>query len=435
MAPNTSTKYDLEKFDGSNDFSLWRMKMRAILIQQGLLKALKENQGFPETMSADKKEDMLKRAHSALLLSLALTCYERDNISMEEVETVINSQELRKKVYENRREEHGDGLMARGARGCALGLLCTFMNADDLYWVLSSSLASSEKTSDDCQTTDLFTSERTRFPVSVKCTPATDLPAVPVDHAKEPSTSRKTRFPSEVSFKVALVLTGLFRFATQTTCGNDTVVKVMAPLEPVKTMKIAKSFNGHDSAGSSSFLDHPRKLRQTIRLCIRASTNLGAPDEGTCIHGFALKIAHPHPLAQISSATMEFGSTSQLAQISTPPGTSQSPSLHHLPRATPPPNLRPTISLTTFIPGLSNNGLALLAHPINQQFFQDLWARYTPNPIPYADPSHSLLNCNAQHHSTSFQLDEIAHLPSAHDHLAPQPQHRAPPIGMHRPTL
>ncbi|KAK3003348.1 hypothetical protein RJ639_019865 [Escallonia herrerae] len=46
MAPNTSTKYDLEKFDGSNDFSLWRMKIRAVLIQQRLLKALKENKGF-----------------------------------------------------------------------------------------------------------------------------------------------------------------------------------------------------------------------------------------------------------------------------------------------------------------------------------------------------------------------------------------------------
>ncbi|KAK2989975.1 hypothetical protein RJ640_004138 [Escallonia rubra] len=37
MAPNTSTKYDLEKFDGSNNFSLWRMKMHAILIQQGIV--------------------------------------------------------------------------------------------------------------------------------------------------------------------------------------------------------------------------------------------------------------------------------------------------------------------------------------------------------------------------------------------------------------
>ncbi|KAK2966723.1 hypothetical protein RJ640_000624 [Escallonia rubra] len=50
MAPNTSTKYDLEKFDGSNDFSLWRMKMCAVLIQQGLLKALKGKQGLPDTM-------------------------------------------------------------------------------------------------------------------------------------------------------------------------------------------------------------------------------------------------------------------------------------------------------------------------------------------------------------------------------------------------
>ncbi|KAK3023698.1 hypothetical protein RJ639_044308 [Escallonia herrerae] len=59
MAPNTSTKYDLEKFDGSNDFSLWRMKMRAVLIQQGLLKALKGKQGIPDMMSDDEKEDMM----------------------------------------------------------------------------------------------------------------------------------------------------------------------------------------------------------------------------------------------------------------------------------------------------------------------------------------------------------------------------------------
>ncbi|KAK3011428.1 hypothetical protein RJ639_012306 [Escallonia herrerae] len=57
MASNTLTKYDLEKFDGSNNFSLWRMKMHAVLIQQRLLKALKGNQGLPEMMSADEKED------------------------------------------------------------------------------------------------------------------------------------------------------------------------------------------------------------------------------------------------------------------------------------------------------------------------------------------------------------------------------------------
>ncbi|KAK2973379.1 hypothetical protein RJ640_024862 [Escallonia rubra] len=71
MVPNISTKYDLERFDGSNDFSLWRMNMHVLLIQQRLLKPLKENQGLPKTMSTNKKEDMLEIAHSALLLCLA----------------------------------------------------------------------------------------------------------------------------------------------------------------------------------------------------------------------------------------------------------------------------------------------------------------------------------------------------------------------------
>ncbi|KAK3008426.1 hypothetical protein RJ639_014825 [Escallonia herrerae] len=69
MAPITSTKYALEKFDGSNDFSLWRMTMFAVLIQQGLLK-----KGLPDTMFADEKEDMLERAHSAMLLKDCPEC-------------------------------------------------------------------------------------------------------------------------------------------------------------------------------------------------------------------------------------------------------------------------------------------------------------------------------------------------------------------------
>ncbi|KAK2988633.1 hypothetical protein RJ640_013114 [Escallonia rubra] len=68
MAPNTSTKYDFEKFDGSKDFNLWRMKMSVVLIQQGLLKALKENLWLPEMMYVDEKEDMWERAHSTILL-------------------------------------------------------------------------------------------------------------------------------------------------------------------------------------------------------------------------------------------------------------------------------------------------------------------------------------------------------------------------------
>ncbi|GJQ93597.1 retrovirus-related pol polyprotein from transposon TNT 1-94 [Tanacetum coccineum] len=65
-------KFDVEKFDGSNDFGLWRVKMRCLLIQHGWEAALDP---FPGTMTdADKtaalKTNVYKKAHSALLLCL-----------------------------------------------------------------------------------------------------------------------------------------------------------------------------------------------------------------------------------------------------------------------------------------------------------------------------------------------------------------------------
>ncbi|XP_073130764.1 uncharacterized protein [Henckelia pumila] len=42
-----SMKFDIEKFTGNKDFSLWRIKMRAILIQQGLMEALKKKEEIP----------------------------------------------------------------------------------------------------------------------------------------------------------------------------------------------------------------------------------------------------------------------------------------------------------------------------------------------------------------------------------------------------
>ncbi|GJY45241.1 retrovirus-related pol polyprotein from transposon TNT 1-94 [Tanacetum coccineum] len=65
-------KFDVKKFDGSNDFGLWRMKMRCLLIQHGWEAALDP---FPKTMSDAKKTaalktDVYKKAHSALLMCL-----------------------------------------------------------------------------------------------------------------------------------------------------------------------------------------------------------------------------------------------------------------------------------------------------------------------------------------------------------------------------
>ena len=40
MAKTQSFKFEIEKFNGSNNFELWKVKMRGMLIQQGVVKAL-----------------------------------------------------------------------------------------------------------------------------------------------------------------------------------------------------------------------------------------------------------------------------------------------------------------------------------------------------------------------------------------------------------
>ena len=66
-----SAKYKVEKFDGRNSFSLWRVKMRALLVQQGLLKVLSGKDKLPESMSENEKEELEMKAHSAIQLCLA----------------------------------------------------------------------------------------------------------------------------------------------------------------------------------------------------------------------------------------------------------------------------------------------------------------------------------------------------------------------------
>ncbi|KAK1423937.1 hypothetical protein QVD17_19248 [Tagetes erecta] len=73
-----SVKFDLEKFDGRNDFSLWRMKMKALLVHQGLVKALEGvDPVVPEKATEKEKHDveekwknLKEKAHSAIILSL-----------------------------------------------------------------------------------------------------------------------------------------------------------------------------------------------------------------------------------------------------------------------------------------------------------------------------------------------------------------------------
>nr|GEZ54801.1 retrovirus-related Pol polyprotein from transposon TNT 1-94 [Tanacetum cinerariifolium] len=63
----TGAKFDIEKFDVTGDFGLWRVKMRALLIQHGCEAALEV---LPTYMEAQTKAELNKKAHSVVILCL-----------------------------------------------------------------------------------------------------------------------------------------------------------------------------------------------------------------------------------------------------------------------------------------------------------------------------------------------------------------------------
>nr|KYP70225.1 Retrovirus-related Pol polyprotein from transposon TNT 1-94 [Cajanus cajan] len=66
----SSYKFDIDKFNGSNDFTLWKLKMKAVLVHQGCAAALEAADKLRITMTDDEKKAMLEKAHSLILLSL-----------------------------------------------------------------------------------------------------------------------------------------------------------------------------------------------------------------------------------------------------------------------------------------------------------------------------------------------------------------------------
>ncbi|GJU93168.1 retrotransposon protein, putative, ty1-copia subclass [Tanacetum coccineum] len=69
----TGAKFDIEKFDGTGDFRLWRIKMRDLLTQHGCEAALEV---LPDDMEAEAKAKLNKKAHSAVILCLGRKIFE-----------------------------------------------------------------------------------------------------------------------------------------------------------------------------------------------------------------------------------------------------------------------------------------------------------------------------------------------------------------------
>ncbi|GJT11012.1 hypothetical protein Tco_0858054 [Tanacetum coccineum] len=54
-------RFDIEKFDGKNDFGLWKRKIRALMVQVGCDAALET---LPTDMEAGEKAALMKKTYS-----------------------------------------------------------------------------------------------------------------------------------------------------------------------------------------------------------------------------------------------------------------------------------------------------------------------------------------------------------------------------------
>ncbi|PKI38406.1 hypothetical protein CRG98_041186 [Punica granatum] len=139
----SGSKLEVEKFDGTNEFELWRVKMKMLLIHNELEGAISGINQLTSTLSLAEKKAAMSKALSIIMLSLGdkvlrevcdLTSppkqcmyrlrmepgtsmsdhiVRRTSITLEDVKASLNSRELKKKVHDGH-SSNGDGLLTRG---------------------------------------------------------------------------------------------------------------------------------------------------------------------------------------------------------------------------------------------------------------------------------------------------------------------------------
>ena len=64
-------KVEIDRFDGKGDFSLWRQRMKEILVQMKIAKVLDAEKPLPATMSDEEKSDIKELAYSKIIVHLS----------------------------------------------------------------------------------------------------------------------------------------------------------------------------------------------------------------------------------------------------------------------------------------------------------------------------------------------------------------------------
>ena len=66
MEKTQSARFEIEKFNGKNNFEIWKVKMYDLLVQQGVAKVLLGKAKQSYTMTDDEWSDLDERALSGI---------------------------------------------------------------------------------------------------------------------------------------------------------------------------------------------------------------------------------------------------------------------------------------------------------------------------------------------------------------------------------
>ena len=79
----TTTIFDIEKFDYDMNFTMWKFKIHVSLVQNGLEKATLGESNMPDSMSEDKKDELILK--TLLIIQLFLSNEVLQEIIIEDI--------------------------------------------------------------------------------------------------------------------------------------------------------------------------------------------------------------------------------------------------------------------------------------------------------------------------------------------------------------